>query len=183
MLQPEGTLDRNAHAHTRAHTQTHTHQSADKWGPCLHSQPPRSATLAIWVGRDNCNCRIKSSDVQLICFSAQECSPLLNGVRISAFIFTFGSFAEHELDSQIDNQKMLLKFLSCSWPVHICKADLLFIDLHSVNFCAFLCSLHSNPPTLARELLKISHLQCRSDLIFFLFCIASRTQCKETGAK
>lgn len=97
--------------------------------------------------------------MQLICFSPKECNPLLNDVRIYTSVFTFGPPSQQtdELDSQ-KKKKMLLRFLTCFSPVHICEADLSFIDSHFVNFHAFFCSLRANPPTLALDLLKISHL-------------------------
>lgn len=107
MLQAGGTSDRAAHTHTHIHI--HAHQSAeDTRGPCLHSQPSCSATQAIRVGRDNCNCRIKSSDKQLICLSRQERNPLLNDVRIYTSVFAFGPSGEktHKLNSRTNGKKM-----------------------------------------------------------------------------
>lgn len=84
MLQAGETLDRVTHTH--AHTGVQTSKILVCTFSLLVVQRRK-----IWVGRDNCNCCIKSSDVQLICFSSQERNPLLHDVRIYASVFTWPS--------------------------------------------------------------------------------------------
>lgn len=78
-------------------------------------------------------------------------------------------------------EENVLSFLRCSSPVHICEADLLFIESHFVNFHALFCSLRAKPPPLAHELMKISQLQCGSDFIFFSFALIRRIRCRGNG--